>query len=156
MEQHSRKGKTSSQEVKRIKIILKGSQGQSNYSISKDLKLGVEAVSSWRNRWTSSCETLKVFEKGESGEGVSDRALLKKMLEVLKDHPRCGKPAQFTMSQKQQIVAMACRKPSEYGIPRTGWTHELLAQTAQTKRIVKSISPRYVGEILKKSGSTPA
>jgi len=151
-----RKRDTSNHEVKRIKIILKGSEGQSSYSISKEIGLGYNPVATWRKRWRVSYPDLTKYEKGKSGKGVSDGNLLKRMLSILQDQPRSGSPPKFTLSQKQQVVAMACRKPSAYGIEMTSWTHEMLAQVAQTEKIVKSISPRYVGKILKKSGVTSA
>lgn len=153
LDQHVRKRSTSNHEVKRIKIILKGSEGQSNYSVSKEIGLGVKYIAEWRNRWIFSYDKIQIYEQGESGKGVNDRVLLEKMLSVLKDHPRSGVPARFSMSQKKQIVALACRKPSDYGLPITRWTNEMLAHIAQTEKIVKSISPQYLGEILKKSGS---
>lgn len=156
LDSQSKKHKTGNQQVKRIKILLQGSKGRSNYSISKDLKVSVKTVASWRRRWALAYEKLLIFERGKSGEGVSDGALLKKMLEVLKDRSRPGTPAQFTLSQKQQIVTIACRKPSEYGLPMTRWTHQMLAEVAQAEKVVESISARYVGEVLKKSGHTPA
>ena len=36
LEHKSRQGKTSQKEAKRMKIILKGSEGKSNYSMSKE------------------------------------------------------------------------------------------------------------------------
>jgi len=154
LEAKSKKHKTSNQLVKRINILLKGSKGQSNYSISEETGLTVQTIKRWRSRWDIAYENLLIYEQGKSREGVSDKELLEEMLLRLKDNPRSGKPPIFTLSQKQQIVALACRKPSEYGIPINGWTHEMLARVAQTEKIVKSISPRHVGGILKKSGGT--
>jgi transposase len=133
---------------------LKGSEGQSTYSISKEIGLGYEGVCRWRRRWLSLYEELQIYEKGKSGEGVRDLELLKKMLSILIDRPRSGSPPKFTMSNYKQIVAIACRKPSEYNIPRRKWTHEMLAQVAVSENIVVSISPRNIGKILKKSGIT--
>lgn len=154
LEAKSKKHKTGNQQVKRIKILLKGSKGQSNWSISRELDISVKTVKSWRDKWDLAYEKLLIYEEGKSGEGVSDKELLEAMMNVLKDKPRSGKPPVFTLSEKQQIVALACRKPSEYGLPQTRWTHEMLANIAQAEKIVESISPRYVGEILKKSGGT--
>ncbi len=154
LDKYVRKRSTSNHEVKRIKIVLKGSEGQSNFSISKEIDLGVYPIAKWRNRWLSSYEEIQIYEQGESGQGVSDKDLLKKMLSVLQDLPRTGAPARLSMSQKQQIVALACCAPSDYGIPITSWTHEMLAHIAKAEKIVENISPRYVGKILKKSGLT--
>ena len=154
LDKHVRKRSTGNHELKRIQIILKGSKGQSMYSVSKEIGLGIDPTYNWRKKWESNYEELRVFEKGKSGEGVSDLELLEKMRSILKDRARCGSPPKFTLSQKQQVVALACRKPSEYGIPINRWTHEMLAQVAKAEKIVESISPRYVGKILKKSGIT--
>ncbi len=156
LEAKSKKHKTGNQEVKRIKILLKGSKGQSNWSISRELEISVKTVKSWRSRWDSAHEKLLIYEQGKLGDGVSDKELLVEMLSIIKDKPRSGKPPVFTLSQKQQIVALACRKPSEYGLPQTRWTYEMLVHIAQTEKIVESISPRHVGGILKKSGDTSA
>lgn len=152
----SKKHKTANQKVKRIKILLKASQGQSNYSISKELNINIKTVKPWRDNWDLAYEKLLIFEQGKTGQGVSDTELLQEMLKVVKDKPRPGKPPVFTLSQKQQLVALACRKPSEYGLPHTRWTNEMLAHVAQTEKIVESISSRYLGEILKKYGGASA
>jgi len=156
LEKERKKHKTANQIVKRINILLKGSKGQSNYSISREIGVTIQTVKNWRSRWDSNYERLLVYERGKLGQGVSDKELLNEMLSIIKDKPRSGKPPIFTLSQKQQIVALACRKPSEYGLPQTRWTHEMLAHIAQKEKIVKSISARYVGKILKKSGGTSA
>jgi len=151
-ENESKKHKTRNQIVKRLKILLKASRGQSNYSISREVGVAHETVKRWRASWDSSYEKLLIYEQGKLGNGVSDKELLGEMLSIIKDKPRSGKPLVFTLSQKQQIVALACRKPSEYGLPQTRWTYKMLAHTAQAEKIVESISIRHVGGILKKSG----
>jgi len=156
LEAKSNKHKTSNQLVKRIKIVLKGSKGQSNYSISEETGITIQTIKRWRSRWDIGYENLLIYERGKSREGVGDRDFLEKMLSLLRDNPRSGKPQTITMSQKKQIVALACRKPSEYGLPQTRWTREMLAHVARREKIVEKISPRYVGKILKKSGGTPS
>ena len=73
-----------------------------------------------------------------------------KILSYLEDAPRSGAPKIFTLAQTQQIVALACQKPTEHGIEMTTWTHEMLAHIAISKGIVDTISSRYVGILLKK------
>ncbi|TAG96581.1 MAG: helix-turn-helix domain-containing protein [Sphingobacteriales bacterium] len=68
----------------------------------------------------------------------------------LDDLPRSGAPKRISLSQEQQIVALACEKPRDHGVEMTNWTHEMLARVAISKGILESISSRYVGEILKK------
>jgi len=148
---HQRKRCTAQHESKRIAIILKAAQGESTYSISKDIELSIDCVRQWRKRWAASYSVLQEFEKGSDADGVSDLCLLKKMLELLKDQPRSGAPCRISESEKQQLVAMACRKPADYNIPRTKWTHKLLSETAMKEGITSKISPRYVGKVLKKT-----
>lgn len=154
LSQISREYKRGIQEVKRLKILLKGSDGQSNYSISKELGVTVKTVERWRLRWSSSYDNLLIYEQGKEGKGVSDTDLISEMLKRVSDLPRSGKPARINLSQKKQIVALACRAPSEYDIPLTDWTYEKLAEVAKNEKIVKTISGNYVRVILKKSGSS--
>lgn len=72
------------------------------------------------------------------------------MLEVLKDTPRSGAPKRITLTQEQQIIALACKKPQAYGIPLTQWNREMLAHASRAKGIVETISPRTVSKLLKK------
>lgn len=156
LQSYSKKGTAAQQQVNRVKIILKSSEGQSKYSISQELGMNYKSVSLWRTRWEQGEEELSSYEKGIDGQGVSDTELLNKMLDLLKDKQRSGAPPKFNLSQQQQIVAVACRKPSEYGIPINKWTHAQLQGVVVSEKIVESISVRQVGNILKKSGGSTA
>lgn len=87
---------------------------------------------------------------GASGDGVSDGELLAKILDILTDVPRSGAPKRITLSEEQQLIALACEKPEDHGIPMTQWNREMLAKVAMAEGIVEKISPRYVSELLKK------
>lgn len=130
----------------RINIILHAYEAKSNLGISKLLGLNPNTVKKWRNRWVGSYTQLWEFEQAQA----SNRELLKKMLHILSDQPRSGAPPQISLEEKQKLVALACKKPEEFGIPLTQWNRDMLAKVAKTEGIVKKISPRYVGEILKK------
>lgn len=142
--------KTSVSQRTRIDIVLGSHADQSNASMADRLGVSRPIVILWRNRWMDSYAGLCNFEKGPAGEGVPDRELLHKMLEILKDAPRSGKPKTITLEQEQQITALACTKPEDHHLPLTQWNRDLLAQIAKEKGIVEKISPRYVGVILKK------
>lgn len=135
----------------RINILLRASEGQGNKPIAREEGVSANTVRYWRSRWQDAFPELLEFEKGISNEGVSDGALLEKMLELLSDRLRSGCPAQIQMEQKEQIRALSCEAPKDYGILMDKWTHETLAQTAIQKGIVESISATYVGVILKKT-----
>lgn len=135
---------------KRIGILLLASEGQSNASVGREVGADVNTVKKWRRRWSAVYEELREFEGGESREISSDKALVDRMLSVLKDIQRSGTPKRITMAQEAQIVALACEKPEDYGIEMTQWNREMLAHVAMNTGIVDKISPRYVSEILKK------
>jgi transposase len=156
LSQERSKRKISRQNYIRITILLRASEGDGNKQIAREESLSLSSVKTWRSRWNSVVEQLQEFEKGVSGQGVSDSELLQKMLEVIKDRPRSGAPVRISMEQKQQIRALACEKPEDYGLVMTDWTHQTLAESAVTQGIVESISATHIGNILKKRPtSTP-
>lgn len=138
----------------RIRILLDTSAGKSINSISLDLGVTRMTVRQWRDRFEAGLADLRAFAEGADGQGVSDRELFHYMLELLSDRPRSGKPPTITAVQVKQIVALACRKPADYSLPHSSWSHSLLAQVAIEQNIVASISGRYVGELLKKAAPT--
>lgn len=137
----------------RIDIILKAAEGQTNQDITRQTGNGRQRVILWRNRWASCQRDLSGFAQGISGGGVSDKELMDKMIEILSDAPRSGKPPVFTTSQKEQIVALACEKPCTVNLPHEEWTGQLLAQASIAKGIVSNISGRHVNTLLKKRDS---
>ena len=156
LEQHvSRRGASLGQST-RIRIILGTAAGLSRAALVQELEIDPKVVTRWRKRWIETYQSLSAFEGGKAGQGVPDSALLAKMLEVLSDRPRAGKPSQITLAQKQQIMAVACEQPQDYGLPFTHWTREWLAQVAMQHGIVEKISPRYVGVLLKKQRTPTA
>lgn len=156
LEQESNKRTTLRQYNERIAILLRGGKGQNNSQVARELGISLNTVKSWRKRWILAYESLLEFEKGVNGKQVSDYELLKEMLKILNDLPRSGTPKRITLAQEQQIVALACEKPADYGVEMTTWTHEMLAKVAIARGIIESISPRYVGVILKKVQVAPA
>jgi len=139
----------SQQMKRRIDIILLSHAGKANTRIASDLGTTLKTVRNWRKRWVLNDTQLQCFEQGESRQGVSDLALLRYMLDTLKDLARSGTPKKFTAAQENQIVALACEKPSKHGVPITEWTHEMLAKVAIAKNIVPGISSSQIGRILK-------
>jgi len=154
LEKESQKRTTLIQYQQRIKILLRASKGESNGQIKRELGLFLNTVKCWRKRWNDNYAALITFE--QAGQAVSDGELLKAMLSTLKDAPRSGAPASISLAQKQQIVALACQKPVDFGIPITGWTHQLLAAVAVEQGIVNTISSRHLGTILKNTALATA
>jgi putative transposase len=156
LEDELKKRTTLSQNKERIPIILRSVTGESQIAISVSLGLKYKTVRLWRSRWIEEYSKLLFYEEGIGGKGVKDHELLSKMLEILKDKPRSGAPRVITTAQEGLLTALACESPEYYGIIRTNWSHETLAQVAIEKGIFESISSRYVGKLLKKEQVTTA
>lgn len=146
----SHKRSTSQHHHERISIILKSYSGESQTQIAGDLQLNYETVRLWRGRWIDLYPLLTEYERGIADRGVSDHHLVKKMLFLLSDEPRKGAPRKFTSEQDELLVALACESPTDYGLIRTNWTHETLAEVAVSKGLFQEISARMVGILLKK------
>ena len=128
-----------------FKILLFAKEGQSNSHIKRALGISLNTVKLWRSRWTAEYAGLLKYE--------SSPDLYDGLYSFLQDLPRSGTPKTFTFAQEQKIVALACDKPCHHGLEMTVWTHEMLALTAKAQNIVRDISARQVGRILK---NTPA
>ncbi len=151
LETERRKRTTLRQYGERIPILLRASQGESNGHIKGELGLSLNTVKTWRKRWQEAYARRLAFEQGPDSQGVSDSALLDQMLTCLQDLPRSGTPKTITLAQQEQIVALACRKPADFALPFSSWTHQLLAQVAIREGLVPRIWSRYIGTILKKT-----
>lgn len=156
LEEEMCKRTTLRQYHERIPILLCSNDGKSISLVAKELKISLNTVRTWRRRWEAAYERLLEFEKGADGKSVKDHELLQQMLKLLNDRPRSGAPKTITLSQEQQIIALSCGKPTDHGVEMTTWTMEMLAQVAIAKGIIETISPRYVGKILKKEQVTTA
>ncbi|NOZ05324.1 MAG: helix-turn-helix domain containing protein [Chloroflexi bacterium] len=59
-----------------------------------------------------------------------------------------GPPPRFSEEQKEQIVALAGQNPRDLGLNFSKWTLHKLAEEAERRNIVDSISHEYVRQIL--------
>ena len=113
--------------------------------------IGRDTVRRWCQRWQSYQDELEQMESEYQAGRLSESKYRRRIEKMLADADRPGAPATFTESQKQQIIAMATRKPEDEGVPVTHWSHDLLARTVVDKGIVTSISPAQIGRFLKGS-----
>jgi putative transposase len=125
------------QKVIRSKIVIQAAEGDSNVKIARDLKVNVDTVRLWRDRWailqSIDLETLDIEDR-------------------LEDAPRAGKPSRITDEQRCKIAAIACEPPSEAGRPISQWTEREIADEIMKRGIVEKISPRHAARLLKKKG----
>jgi putative transposase len=128
--------------VRRIQIVLAAATGGPNEQIALQLDTSPKTVRRWRARWAAAQLDLAAVDADE-------RALRSLLAQTLADAPRPGAPATFTAEQIVHIIAIACTPPGESGRPIDAWTPRELADEAQKRQIVVSISARSVGRFLK-------
>lgn len=137
-----------SEQIKsRIRIILLAQSGLSNNKIVKQTGHGYQKVKDWRDLWHK--EYSSIVTAYESCE--SKAAAHRMVISFFQDAPRSGTPKKIGYEVVQKIMAIACSKPTEFGIPRTTWNRDLIAQTAIEEGIIERISGSYVSVLLKKT-----
>lgn len=139
------RSKTESQRlVERAQIVLRSANGELCVAQAGALGIDSQRVRRWRKRFARSREVLT------STEAADDKGdLERKIREVLMDEYRSGTPPKFTPEQVSMMVALACHKPSELGLPLSHWTADELARQAVELKMVKSISGRHLDRFLK-------
>ena len=140
-------GTTGQELAIRARIVLMSATGTERHNQAMAERVHPERVSRWRVRWAKANERLSAAE----GAGARDKDLAALVIEVLSDRPRPGAPSRFTAEQVTDIIALACDKPSDSGLPVSHWTPPDVAKEAIKRSIVQSISPRQVDRFLKRS-----
>lgn len=120
----------SQQRVMRAKIILMAGDGKGVGETCRELNTTKQCVRRWRKRWLDA-EAASLIEA------------------VLADEPRPGAPARYSPEQVCAIIAIACEKPEESGLPITHWTQKAIAEVAVSRKIADYVSERAVGHFLK-------
>jgi len=127
----------------RATIILRLAAGLPKHAIAQEVRLTRKIVYLWYDRWLAAQDRLR------GAHETSDKAFRQLIEEILADQPRPGTPPTFTAEQVCQIMALACKKPEDLGLPFTTWTPSALARTAVRQGLVPAISPASVGRFLK-------
>lgn len=128
---------TPQQQALRGRMILAAADGKNNSQIARELKVCVDTVRAWRERWL-----------GLQAIPLADLPIH----ERLGDLPRPGAPARITAEQTGQLFAMACEQPKER--PISQWTGREIADEVMRRGIVPEISPRHAARLLKKGISS--
>lgn len=131
LERIVREGRGEARLYRRARMVQLAAAGRSISSIARTLETNRARVGEW----------LRRFEE----EGV----------EGLEDEPRSGRPVEVTALERHQVIAAACSKPSEFGLDRTVWSHEALAEALERSGRVCSISSSTVGRILAEAEIKP-
>jgi transposase len=136
--------------AQRAEVILRAFEGEENQAIAAAIDLDPTAVGVWRRRWAKAWPKLIQIECTET-----QAAFRRAIADVLSDAPRSGNPGKFTPEQITQILALACEPPEQSGRPITHWTYKELADEAQKRGIVQSISAAQVGRYLREAELQP-
>lgn len=122
----------------RARIVLLAADGKNNPAIAHELKISLDTVRLWRQRWLDlqpiAWEDLSLEER-------------------LEDLPRPGAPARITADQICQIEQLACEKPEKAGRPISQWTSREIADEIVQRGILDTISARHAARLLKKGAS---
>jgi len=138
LRQVTRRHRSEQQMVLRAQIVLGAAQGYSNARMARDLKVNVDTVRLWRDRWVAP-QRVEL-----SSLSVAER---------LQDAPRPGAKPTFSQEQRCQIAALACEAPQQAERPISQWTGREIADELKARGIVTEISPRHAARLLKKGAS---
>ena len=137
LEKLLKKQSTSQNIARRARIILLTNNTKESYTaIANSLGIRSCDITKWTKRWV-------------------ERSDIKDSEERLQDNPRSGRPSKITPEQWCQIMALACEKPENYGVPIANWSHSTLTKEILKQGIVKTISQSHVGDFLKKQNYNP-
>ncbi len=132
-----RKQSVSQNIAKRARLILLVAEEKlKNIEISKKVGIVQSQLPQWIKRWQEANKETEVEER-------------------LKDKARSGRKPTITAEQWCKIMALACEKPENHGVPITHWSHSTLTAEIIKQGIVETISMSHVGDFLKKQNYNP-
>ena len=111
LERLIRSRSTPQQLALRARMIVLAADGVGVCETAQRLGVWRKGVSLWRARWLAQ----------GAGGAVAER---------LQDAPRSGAPATITPEQICAIVALACERPDDVGVPISHWSASDLAREA--------------------------
>lgn len=126
------------QKALRARIMLLAADGKNNPEIAHELKISLDMVRLWRQRWLD----LQAISRDDLS-----------LEERLEDLPRPGAPARVTADQICKIEQLACEKPEKAGRPISQWTSREIADEIVQRGILDTISARHAARLLKKGVS---
>lgn len=134
----------------RAKMILMAFEKHDNQTIGRALNCSAKTVGKWRRRWRDSFSALLEMQFMENAA-----AFRRAIIECLSDAPRSGSPGKFTAEQIVGLIGIACEPPENSGRPVTTWTGKELADEAQKRGLIDSISASQVNRILREVDLKP-
>lgn len=145
LEKFSNGRKSSRGLANRSRIILYWAEGRGVRETARDMELDTKTVLSWRWHWL-----MALKEWSEAQKKWSFKELREKICEAFADAPRSGTPPKFTPEQVCKIISIACKKPSDLGVPVSHWSASDLRREVIKQGVVPEISARTIGRFLKR------
>jgi transposase len=136
--------------ISRAKMILLAFEKHDNQTIGRALNCSAKTVGKWRRRWQESFPALLTMQFAENAASFR-----RAMIVCLSDAPRSGSPGKFTAEQVVGLIGIACEPPENSGRPVTTWTGKELADEAQKRGLIDSISVSQVNRILREADLKP-
>lgn len=131
--------------AKRARIVLLAAEGRGRKAIADEVGVDLKTVALWRRRWADAAARWS-----RDGGDWDEEVWRCKAEETLRDAPRSGAPCTFQPEQVCRIIALACRKPADFGIPVSHWSAADLRREVVRQAVVTDISARQVGRFLKR------
>ena len=138
--------------VSRAQIVLRAVDFEVCLEQAEAMGIEEQRIRRWRTRYADAADKLDAAEL----QPVADDELQALIVDVLSDSYRSGGGAKFTAAQVAQIIALACEKPADLGLPVTHWTSRELAREAVKRKIVDEISPRHIARFFGGGGDPPS
>ena len=126
------------QKAQWARIVLLAADRKNNPEIAHELKISLDMVRLWRQRWLD----LQAISRDDLS-----------LEECLEDLPRPGAPPRVTADQMCKIEQLACEKPEKAGRPISQWTSREIADEIVRRGILDTISARRASRLLKKGAS---
>ena len=130
--------------IVRARIILLAFERHNNQAIAAIVDRCSKTVGLWRRRWRDSFPALQQMECV-----LNRSAFIRAIVDTLSDAPRSGSPGRFTDQQIMNVIALACEDPRNSGRPVTSWTGAELADEAQRREWIDTISASHINRILR-------
>ena len=136
-------------EVKRARILLASQRFSDPSQVAEVAGVNRSTCYKWVARAREFLPSL-AFE--------ADWSIARRVQEVSKalaDRPRSGASAHYTAEQECEVMAVAIRKPEEFGFPLSHWSGRDMAMYLDESRRIPGISPSKVWRVLKEADLRP-
>jgi transposase len=132
----------------RLKILLNANEQSNNSLICRNLCRTRETIRKWRKR------AITFFTQKWSDDW-SLKEIVRFLLSIVSDAPRSGRSLIYDANTCCKIMALAVRKPEEFGRVSSHWSLTELTEEVNKQGFAQGISRSSVARILKEADIRP-